>query len=119
MKRKTYIKTGKWVDDYDEVHNETLVASTGTAANIISSETNITGIHLPLFDFDFPCKLIKSSTKGHFHLYVNKPVAWIHLYPLIIAMRNAGLLDVEWANIAIRDKQMLLRTANTKKIKSE
>lgn len=49
--------------------------------------------HLPVIDLDLPCHLEPSITEGHFHLYVNKVVAWDKYVALLKAMYEAGLVE--------------------------
>ena len=107
--RKTYIKHGPWKDDYGDDHSGGVVESTGTEANLIGSQTDKAGIHLPLFDFDFQCDLVPSKTKGHFHLYTEKEVDWNKYKKVLEAMAEAGLLEKGWVNKAKKDGRAYLR----------
>lgn len=63
-------------------------------ANLISSKiTNLAGWHAPVLDLDFPCVLVKSSTPGHYHLYLNKIMSWERYVKLLKALKDAGLIE--------------------------
>lgn len=65
---------------------------TAGEANLISSES-VTGFHCPVIDIDLPCELIPSTTPGHFHLYIDHPVAKEDYLALIAAMAKCGLVN--------------------------
>lgn len=62
-------------------------------ANIVCSDTNVANMHLPVIDFDFDAQLVPSSTQGHHHLYINKPVTKRQYKRLLKAMVKAGLVE--------------------------
>lgn len=115
LKRKRYIKTEKFVDEYGDTRPERLIESTGTAANLVSSSTNVGHIHLPVLDLDFPCKLVESSTFGHYHLYLDKPMAWKDYRMLLKCLEVAGLLNREWVRKALKDEQTFVRAPGVTK----
>ena len=45
-------------------------------AHVITSHDPTTGMHRPILDIDLPAALIPSSTPGHYHLYIDKPMEW-------------------------------------------
>lgn len=69
------------------------VVETYEEANLILSSTTNGNEHLPVFDLDFPCKLVPSRTEGHFHLYMNVPVEWEAFLKVLEAMVDAGLIE--------------------------
>lgn len=54
--------------------------------------------HLPVFDLDFAATLVPSGTPGHFHLYLDKPVAWSKYVKVLEAMTDAGLCQPGYLN---------------------
>ena len=80
------------------------------AANLIGSATELFGLHMPLFDIDYSAKMIESSTPGHFHLYLDKPISWDAYIKVLEAMRDAGLVEVGFCDNAIKRGQAFLRT---------
>lgn len=57
--------------------------------------------HRPVLDIDFPAELIPSSTPGHFHLYLDKPMTWRKYEALLEALAKAGLIERGFANASI------------------
>jgi hypothetical protein len=53
--------------------------------------------HLPAVDIDLPCKLVESSTPGHFHLLIDKPVRWQSYMDLLWALVEAGIVQEGYA----------------------
>lgn len=56
------------------------------------------GRHKPVLDLDFPCELVPSATPGHFHLYMDKEVAWEDYLKVLKAMAGAGLIEWGYLN---------------------
>lgn len=61
-------------------------------ANLVGSLCD-DGWHMPCIDIDLPCKLVKSTTKDHFHLYIEKPMTFAAYRKLIEAMIEAGIVE--------------------------
>lgn len=49
--------------------------------------------HYPIIDLDLPCRLVPSSTSGHFHLYIDAPVGRKRYRELLEALCNADLIS--------------------------
>lgn len=62
-------------------------------ANVITSEIQHSDLHAPVLDMDIPCALVPSSTPGHFHLYIEKPMTWRTYRRLLKALGRAGVLE--------------------------
>lgn len=56
------------------------------------------GMHAPVIDIDFPCRLVPSATPGHFHLYIDKPVEWERYKTMLEAMASAGIVQWQWVD---------------------
>lgn len=61
-------------------------------ANLITSETR-PGYHIPVLDIDFDAAMVKSSTEGHFHLYLNREMPWETYLKLLEALTAAGIIQ--------------------------
>lgn len=112
---------GEYGDDGNRVAEED-----ADEANLISSEVwagedkvhdTCEGdrVHLPCLDLDFPCVLVESSTPGHHHLYLNKPVAWDDYLDVLRAMANAGLIEEGYVHAAERRGATHLRLPDVQK----
>lgn len=66
-------------------------------------------MHLPIFDFDYPIAVVPSSTPGHYHLYLSKPLEWGTYKLLLQAFAQHNLLQHAWVNRAITDRTAALR----------
>ncbi len=62
-------------------------------ANLVSSLLE-DGRHAPVIDLDFPIKIVPSSTNGHYHLYLEKPITWKQYRSLLRGFYKSGL--IEW-----------------------
>lgn len=54
-------------------------------------------MHRPVLDLDFPAMLVPSSTPGHFHLYLDKPMKWTAYHDLLGALAEAGIIEEGYA----------------------
>lgn len=71
--------------------------------------------HLPLLDLDYGATLVPSSTPGHFHLYLDQPVAWDKYVAVLDAMVDAGMLQEGFVRHSKRRGFTALRAPGTKK----
>lgn len=84
-------------------HDERRVADIDEA-NIVTSEiAEFAGMHIhrPVLDIDFMAKLIPSSTPGHFHLYLDRPLGWEPYKKLLLALAEAGIIEGGYATASI------------------
>lgn len=83
--------------------------------HLVCSDTDKEGIHRPVLDFDFQCRLVPSTTKGHFHLYIDKDVEWENYVELLKAMQKCGLLEEGFVGASIDRKYSSVRRIGLKK----
>lgn len=67
------------------------------------------GMHLPIFDLDFDCRLVPSRTEGHFHLYINKPLTQLQYKEILIALSRAGIVQEAWVRRLYTHMRTFLR----------
>lgn len=98
--------------DRDYVHEEGVTSRVppiettdlDQATTITSKIEGALGLmHKVVLDIDLPCRLIESSTPGHYHLYIDTPVPWIGYRNLLDALAAAGIIQPGYAN-ASRDR---------------
>lgn len=77
-------------------------------ANLYSSLTK-NGMHAPALDLDFPARLLPSSTKGHYHLYLDKEIYWEDYARLIQLLGEIGILEVGNALASLEKGMTCLR----------
>lgn len=84
-------------------------------ANLIGSrlKKGLLGIgpdlHAPVLDIDLPCKLVESSTPGHFHLFIDKAITWEQYEAILRALGAAGIIEPGYESASIRRKQTFVR----------
>lgn len=88
---------------------------TESASNLVSSLTD-EGMHAPALDIDLPCRLVESSTKGHYHLFIDKAITWVAYKEVLQALAKAGILEEGFVRSSIDQGGSFLRT---KKVKPE
>jgi hypothetical protein len=62
-----------------------------------------------MIDIDVPAYLIPSSTRGHSHLYIDKDMDKEEWLALLIALRNAGIIEHGYAGASIQRGYTALR----------
>lgn len=69
-------------------------------ANLVASLRG-DGLHSPAFDIDSPVHVVASSTTGHYHLYLERPITWRSYRRLLRALRDAGYVEdaVYWRSL--------------------
>jgi hypothetical protein len=79
---------------------EVRVPATLETANLISSQC-LNGLHAPALDIDSSVAVVRSSTTGHFHLYLDKPVSWRAYRRILRALYLAGYVEagVYWRSL--------------------
>lgn len=50
-------------------------------------------MHKPVLDIDMPVKVYPSTTKGHYHLYIDKVMTWGQYKKLLKALAKAGIIE--------------------------
>lgn len=88
--RRQYRKIIEEEDNYTSYHDE---VSSIEQADLVTSHSSIEGYHLPVLDLDFRAYLIPSSTHGHYHLYMDRPVPWRKYKKLLKALYRAGIIE--------------------------
>lgn len=63
-------------------------------ANVYSSiQPGNADVHRPVLDLDLPAWLTPSSTPGHYHLAIDKPMTWDQYRRLLRVMAEVGILE--------------------------
>jgi hypothetical protein len=89
-------------------------------ANLIGSKTDLeNGGHLPVIDLDLPAHLEPSTKPDHYHLYINKVVAWDKYVKLLEALHECGLINEGFKEMSIRRGQSYVRRPGVYKQRGE
>lgn len=71
--------------------------------------------HYPVIDLDFDCELVPSSTPGHYHLYLNTPVAEQKYFAMLKAMVDAGVVEEGFYSASVERGYTTCRLPGVKK----
>lgn len=71
--------------------------------------------HFPVLDIDFPAALVPSSTKDHYHLYLNQGMSWKKYAKLLEALYEAEIIQEGYYKMAILREQTFVRRPGVKK----
>lgn len=122
--RETYIVPGLG-EEYDDAENPERRRAPTREANLISSidrTQDVEGVvmHRPTLDIDMDCSLFRSSTPGHWHLLIEKPMPYRDYLKLLKVLVEVGIVEAGFANSAIRRGATFVRKPGiTKKASSE
>jgi len=86
--------------DADQHPHEVRFPSTKAEANLLSSLCK-DGKHRPVIDIDVPVRYVPSTTPGHGHLYIDVPMDWPQMAKVLIALRDAGVVEEGYLNAAL------------------
>jgi hypothetical protein len=75
--------------------------------------------HAPVIDLDMPCELLESSTKGHYHLLIDKPMQWADYKKLLTALLEVGIIEKGWYDSALALKASSVRMPGILKYEME
>ena len=75
--------------------------------------------HTVMLDLDYPVTLVESTSTGHYHLYIDKPVPWPQYKRLLTALWKAGLIETGYYKQARELGQTFLRPPWVKKMPSK
>jgi hypothetical protein len=98
----------KNLDDFPAPKTKVLELCNETEANLIGSLCE-DGLHRPVLDFDIPSSYHPSSTPGHAHLYIDKPLKWDDYVKLLKVMAEVGILEEAYVEHSIRQKMTFVR----------
>lgn len=86
------------------------------SANLVGSVC-ADGQHMPALHIDVPCQLLPSSTDGHHHLYIDKPMSKQTYRKLLEALIEAGIVEANHLKHFDRNGMTALRLPGAKKKK--
>jgi len=112
--RRLY-KDVKWQDEYGRDGWDRTPATSHMDAEVVSSEIG-DGIHCITLDIDYPCYVVPSGTRGHFHLYIDYPLTWSKYKRLLKALARAGVVEKGYVDASIRRKHTAVRVPWKKKV---
>ena len=87
--------------------------------NLVSSLAT-DGFHYPVFDVDVPCRYVKSSTKGHGHLYFDDTqLTWPQYVALLSALVNAKIIDPAYLQHSLNHNMSTVRPQHHRKKRAD
>lgn len=93
------------------------VPSNEKTGNLVGSLTEF-GMHMPVLDIDYSASLVPSSTEGHFHLYLEKPMTWPVYKKLLEALAEAGVIQEGFKDWSLERSQSFVRKPGVTKEKA-
>lgn len=77
--------------------------------NLYSSQLQGQEYHCPTLDIDLECELHESSTPGHFHLYIDKPMSWSMYSRLLDVLYEADIIQKGYYELSLARGATFLR----------
>lgn len=104
----------------EDIHDdpETRYPCDQEEANLVSSLCH-DGMHRPCIDIDLQCRLVPTSTEGHFHLYIEKEMSWETYAFLLQALSMVGVCGKKYVELALERKATYCRPEGVYKPKSD
>jgi hypothetical protein len=106
-------------DIVNQIHNFAQVVEDDLPlqeANAVSSRYHFgEDMHRVVLDLDMEALLVPSSTKGHYHLILDKVVPWEIYQELLMALARAGIISSGYAEASIIKGATWIRTPWNKK----
>jgi hypothetical protein len=90
------IEWGAW-DSAEPFHDTRELVEDVNEADIITSRIKGTNTHTVMLDIDHPCKLVESTTPGHYHLYIDVEVDDRQYANVLKALVDAGIVQFGFA----------------------
>lgn len=87
-----FAKVEELGDGYDDVE-ESRVEASKQKANLISSMTKDGSGHKPVLDIDMEARLVPSSTKGHYHLFIDKKLSAKDYRMVLAVLVKVGIVQ--------------------------
>lgn len=89
-------------------------------SNLVSSEIGpgvlpLNGYHAPVLDLDYEAHLVPSSTPGHFHLFLDKPLTWLQYKRVLEVLGEVGLIEEGYAKASIARGHSAVRLPGQKR----
>lgn len=75
---------------------------TAPQANLVTSIGQFEDLHYPVLDLDFRAHLQPSSTPGHSHLYLDRPLTWTDYVLLLTVMQKVGLIEAGYVDVSLK-----------------
>ena len=79
-------------DDYSEQTPIAFPEKNAPASENVVTSMIAEGMHAVTLDIDYPCAVVPSSTPGHFHLYIDKPLTEYEYDLLLGTLAEIGLI---------------------------
>ena len=121
--RLVLVKILRWGSTYtEELPDAEKVVTKLEDADVISSVYRINGPsgaerHAVVLDIDHPTWLVRSSTPGHYHLYIEVPggISWDLYEKMLFAMAEARVIEPGYHAVAKKRKRTDVRLPWIKK----
>jgi hypothetical protein len=88
-----YLMDVSFSDGYGGTFKNAAKMSGPQAADVVSSKIEGSDYHTLMLDIDLPARLLESSTPGHYHLYIDKPITWRRYRAVLQALSDAGVIE--------------------------
>lgn len=88
------------VDGYEDANLITSIIA-DQPPNRTNPEDEGLVLHAPVLDIDYEISVMPSTTPGHYHLYIEKPLTWHDYQYLLLVLAKLGLIEKGFASASI------------------
>jgi hypothetical protein len=113
LKGLRFFKVRDWKSNPEEGRIETTLED----SNVVSSARAWDGRHQVVLDIDHPAWLVRSTTPGHYHLYIEVPggITWADYEQLLRALAACNVIQPGFLNHSINREMTCVRPPWVKK----
>lgn len=121
FEKLTAFKVKRWAmssssDDLERDREVTDLENADVISSLIKGTEHLSGgVHVLAIDIDLPCYLVKSTTPGHYHFYVNAAITWKDYTALLRALSDAGIIEEGYVQASLARGHTDLRLPWVKK----
>jgi hypothetical protein len=115
VKRVHYNIDLRALEGYDTPDDRIAVPEGDPSAVLVSSELADSDLHAPALDIDFPCRLVPSSTDGHFHLFIDVEMTWDDYERLLAVLADVGVIEPGYHRVSAERRATHLRLPHIRK----
>lgn len=108
--------------NHSDVRGFTQDPSLATAVTSVTRDQSIPGttpfaetMHKVVIDLDHDARLVPSSTPGHHHLFIDKPMRWDQLVRLLCVLAEVGLVEPGYVSASIERGHTSVRLPDVKR----
>lgn len=91
-----------WVKEHEVIDGDPKLENASLISSEVHPKHNLPGLHKIVIDLDMDAALIPSSTRGHYHLFIDKYYSWDEYKELLTVLAKFGIIQEGYAQASIK-----------------